>query len=99
VNDVFRVNLRRGARYEVTLEVPPGRDFDVFVWRPGTLEIFQLDVRCLSGGPCRTLAGVGGLGRGQDELVEFTATRAGTYYLQVVAFFSSGSYRLAVHRA
>jgi subtilisin family serine protease len=99
VNDVFRVDLRRGVRYEVTLEVPPGRDFDLFVWKPGTLEIFQLDVRCLSGGACRTLAGVGGLGRGRDELVEFTATRAGTYYLQVVAFFSSGSYRLAVNRA
>jgi subtilisin family serine protease len=99
VNDVFRVTLRRGVRYEVALEVPPGRDFDLFVWKPGTLEIFQLDARCLSGGACRTLAGVGGLGRDRDELVEFRATRTGTYYLQVAAFFSSGSYRLDVRRA
>jgi subtilisin family serine protease len=99
VNDVYRANLRRGVRYEVTLEVPPGRDFDVFVWKPGTLEILQLDARCLSGGACRTLAGVGGLGRNRDELVEFRAGRTGTYYLQVAAFFSSGPYRLAVRRA
>jgi subtilisin family serine protease len=99
VNDVYRVNLRRGVRYAVTLEVPPGQDFDLFVWKPGTLEIFQLDARCLSTGACRTLAGVGGLGRNRDELVEFRATRTGTYYLQVSAYFSSGSYRLAVRRA
>jgi subtilisin family serine protease len=99
VNDVYRVQLRRGIDYEVTLDVPQGSDFDLFVWKPGTLEIFQLDVRCLSGGACRTLAGVGGLGRNRDELVEFRATRTGTYYLQVNAYFSSGSYRLSVRRA
>jgi subtilisin family serine protease len=99
VNDVFRRNLRRGLRYEIALDVPPGRDFDLFVWKPGTVEIFQLDARCLTGGRCRTLAGLSGLGTGKDEVVELKATKAGPYYIQVAAYFSSGSYRLTVRRA
>jgi subtilisin family serine protease len=98
VNDVFRKTLRSGSRYRVALEVPRGQDFDLFVWKPGTLEIFQLDASCLTGGRCRSLAGVGGLGTGEDELVEFRATKAGTYYFQVASFFSSGRYRLVVDR-
>jgi subtilisin family serine protease len=98
VNDVFHRTLRRGSRYRVELEVPRGEDFDLFVWKPGTLEIFQLDADCLTGGRCRTLAGVGGLGRGRDEVVEFKATKAGSYYFQVASFFSAGRYRLVLDR-
>lgn len=94
-NDVYRKRLLQGRRYRVLLEVPRRKDFDVFIWEPRTLEIWQ----CWSlGTPCRLVAS-GVRGRGEDELVVFRARRTGTYYLHVNAWFSRGSYRLAIRRA
>ncbi len=98
VNDVFKKNLQKGDRYEVLLEVPGKKDFDLWVWTPGTLEIYQLDVNCLQGGACKTLQDVSLGGPGKDEVLEFKAKKTGTYYFQVASFFSSGSYELHVAR-
>ena len=98
VNDVFRKNLQKGDRYEAVLEVPSSKDFDLWVWTPGTLEIYQLDADCLGGGFCKNLQAVSAGGRGKDEVVQFKARKTGTYYFQVASFFSSGSYLLHVVR-
>lgn len=98
VNDVYKRRLQRGEQYAVLLEVPAGKDFDLFVWKPGTLQIFQLDVDCLSGSRCRNLQGASLRGNGKDELIVFRAKRTGTYFLQVSSFFSSGSYNLEISR-
>ncbi|HEX6332286.1 MAG TPA: S8 family peptidase [Actinomycetota bacterium] len=89
VNDVFKKRLRKGARYAVFLDVPRRTDLDLFVWKPGTFQIFQ---------GLRQLAGVSGDGAGRDELVVFKARKAGIYYFHVEAFFDTGRYTLEVAR-
>ena len=39
VNDVYRRRLEAGNRYRITLDGPAGKDFDLYVWSPGTTEI------------------------------------------------------------
>jgi subtilisin family serine protease len=89
VNDVFRKNLHKGDRYVVTLEVPKGKDFDLFIYKPGTLGIFQVT----------GIVGFGARGKGKDEVVVLTARKNGVYYFQASSFFSTGRYVLRVDRA
>jgi subtilisin family serine protease len=89
VNDVFKKRLRKGARYAVTLDVPKGKDLDLYVWKPGTFQIFQFG---------RTLQGMSIAPAGRDELVVFKAKKAGLYYIQVSSFFDAGRYALEITR-
>jgi subtilisin family serine protease len=98
VNDVFKVRLRRGLDYGVVLEVPARQDFDLFVWKPGTVQIWQVEPGCDWVGPCLWLQAAGTLGKGKPEGLAFRARKSGTYYLQVSSWFSSGRYRLLVGR-
>ena len=41
INDVYKRRLAKG-RYRLTLVVPAGKDYDLFAYRPGTLEIWQV---------------------------------------------------------
>ncbi|HXF56599.1 MAG TPA: S8 family peptidase [Actinomycetota bacterium] len=93
VNDVFRKRLLGGRAYTFRLEVPRGQNFDLYLWKPGTLEIWQCRPGLFS--PCR-LARSGTRGRGRDEAFVFRPRRTGTYYVHVSAWFSRGSYRLSV---
>ncbi|HXF71886.1 MAG TPA: S8 family peptidase [Actinomycetota bacterium] len=99
VNDVYRTRLVRGRVYGVFLDVPRGQDFDVYVWKPKTLEIWQCWAKILPDGsrgtPCQ-LAKSGTKGRGKDEVFAFRARRTGTYYIHVSSWFSRGRYTLAV---
>lgn len=92
-NDVYEKRLTKGTRYSVQLDVPSGTDFDVYVWKPGTLDIWQVDGGC--GFSC-ALADAGELGRGMDEHVIFKARSAGTYYFLVSAVDGEGRYVLSV---
>ena len=57
-NDVYKKRLVRHARYEVELNGPNGRDLDLWVWKPGTKEIFQFTAGCFrNNGPCPALQG------------------------------------------
>ena len=38
VNDVFRVRRKKAHRYLARLDVPKNRNFDLWVWAPGTLD-------------------------------------------------------------
>jgi subtilisin family serine protease len=98
VNDVFKVRLRRGVHYGVVLEVPAGHDYDLYVWKPGTVQIWQVEPGCDWVGPCRWLQEAGTRGKGKPEGLAFRARMSGTYYLQVTSWFSSGRYRLLVGR-
>lgn len=93
VNDIFRMRLRKGTIYEALLEVPAGKDFDLYVWRPGTLDVWQLD------GGCRISCALDTWslrGKGKAEYVRFRAKDGGVYYFHVTAFRGGGRYTLTV---
>jgi subtilisin family serine protease len=89
INDVWKRRLRKGHLYRVTLVVPAGKDYDLFVWQPGAKEIWQ---------PNKFQGSSQKIGSG-DEVVQFTAPSTGIYYVHVSAWlFKSGSYKLTVKR-
>jgi subtilisin family serine protease len=89
VNDVKKKKLFKGHKYRVTLVVPAHRDYDLFVWKPGSKEIWR---------PGKIVKASRRIGSG-DEVIRFTAGSTGTYYFQVMAWlFKSGSYKLTVKK-
>ncbi|MFN2388748.1 MAG: S8 family serine peptidase [Actinomycetota bacterium] len=98
VNDVFRKRLVRGNRYEVTLSGPRGKRYDLLVWKPGTVEVWQLELGCFAGepGPCKLQAFLER--RGPNEARTIRARKTGVHYFQVTSVFSDGSYTLKVRR-
>jgi hypothetical protein len=71
----------------MTLSVPRGRDFDLYLWRPGTVEIWQ------SGKTARASAH-GGSGR--DEAFKFQASASKVHFIHVSSWFTDGRYKLRV---
>jgi subtilisin family serine protease len=96
VNDVKKRKFRKGHYYRITLGVPKGKDYDLFVWKPGTKEIWQIP----GGTNFGRLAGASAKPRnGADEVVTFKAGSTGVYYIHVSAWlFKSGSYKLTVKK-
>jgi subtilisin family serine protease len=95
VNDVYRRTFYKGRKYRLVLDGPLGKDFDLFVWRPATKEIWQT---CPTSWRCR-LVGRSARAGTADEAVTFTAGATGVYYFHVGAWlFSGGSYRLTIRR-
>jgi subtilisin family serine protease len=89
VNDVRKRKLTRGRTYRFTLVVPAGKDYDLYVWKPGAKEIWQ------PGKFLRVSAHVGAA----DEVVRFKAGTTGVYYIQVSTWlFKSGRYTLKFAR-
>jgi len=93
-NDIYKKRLRKGKVYAALLKVPASRDFDLFVWKPGTQDTFPTTYGC--GGFSCFLRGVSTNGKGADEYVRFKATKAGVYYFHVNAFKGGGKYTLLV---
>jgi subtilisin family serine protease len=87
VNDIFKKRLRRGEIYRVTLSVPPGRDFDLYLWRPGTVEVWQR-------GKTARASAHGGSGR--DEAFRFQASASKVHFIHVTSWFTDGRYMLRV---
>ena len=89
VNDVKKKKLFKGHFYRVSLVVPAGKDYDLFVWKPGAKEIWNAN---------KFQDASQTIGSG-DERVQFTAGSTGTYYFQVMAWlFKSGNYKLTVKK-
>jgi subtilisin family serine protease len=89
INDVKKRKLFKGHFYRITLAVPAHKDYDLYVWKPGTKEIWQ---------PNRLTKG-SAHGGSVDEVVQFTAGSTGVYYIHVSAWlFKSGSYKLTVKK-
>jgi hypothetical protein len=98
VNDVFATRLRASTRYRVTLDGRGGADIDLFVWNPGTEDVWQFDAGCFRiKGPCRALRAARTSQRA-DEAVTFRSGKAGTYYVHVSSWFSTSRYRLDIRR-
>jgi subtilisin family serine protease len=87
VNDIFRKRLRRGELYRMTLSVPPGRDFDLYLLRPGTVEVWQTGSVLRSSVTDRT---------GADESIRFQAKRSKIHFIHASTWFTDGSYTLRV---
>ena len=89
INDVRKRKLTRGRTYRITLVVPAGKDYDLYVWKPGTKEIWQLS----------RLGRFSARPGAADEVVQFKAGATGVYYIHVSAWlFKSGSYSLRIAR-
>jgi subtilisin family serine protease len=89
VNDVRKRKLTRGRTYRFTLVVPAGKDYDLYVWKPGAKEVWQ---------PNKFLRGSARVGAA-DEVVKFRARSTGVYYIQVSTWlFKSGRYTLKFAR-
>ncbi len=98
-NDVYKRRLVKGHKYSVTLNGPRGRDFDLWIWNPGTKDIFQFTAGCFQrGGACPALASASA-GTTADEHTTFRARKTGTFYFQVNSWYSHGRYSLRIKRA
>jgi subtilisin family serine protease len=98
VNDVYKKKLFSGVKYRAFLDVPKGANFDLWIWRPGTVEIWQLQPGCYGmGGACK-LDRFSNLAGSADETLVFNVGTTGNYFFHVTSNFSSGGYHLVVKR-
>jgi subtilisin family serine protease len=98
-NDVYQRRLVDGHRYRATLNSLSGHDLDLWVWRPGTKDIFQFTAGCFQrNGRCPALAAVSASPHA-DEAVTFTAHRTGVYYFQANGWYAGGRYALKIRKA
>ncbi|HEV8571954.1 MAG TPA: S8 family peptidase [Actinomycetota bacterium] len=87
VNDVFKKKLSKGKTYRVTLVVPNGRDFDLYLLKSDTKEIWQ---------PGKLIKG-SFKGPGGDETFSYKPGATRTFFIHVTWFFGgNGSYTLKV---
>jgi subtilisin family serine protease len=97
-NDVFKRRLVKRHQYQVTVDGPRGKDFDLWIWNPGTKEIFQFTSGCFQrGGRCPSFRAAS-TSTTADEGVTFRAHRTGTYFIQVNGWYSGGRYTLKIRR-
>jgi subtilisin family serine protease len=99
VNDVFKRFLKRGT-YRVVLDGPKGKDFDLYVWKRGTIEIWQYETACIGGpsGQCKLMRARAGP-TADEEVEKLKIKKKGVYFFHVSAFlFSRGKYRLSIER-
>jgi subtilisin family serine protease len=87
VNDVRKKKLTKGKTYRITLVVPSGRDFDLYLLKPDTKEIWQPGkvIRASFKGP------------GGDETFTYKPRATKTFFIHMTWFFAgNGSYALKV---
>lgn len=101
VNDVFKRFLKRGT-YRVFLDGPKGKDFDLYIWKRGTTEIWQYELPCdpFVGPPgqCKLMKARAGP-TAKEEIEKLKIKKKGVYFIHVSAFlFSMGKYRLSIER-
>jgi subtilisin family serine protease len=98
-NHVYKKRLVRGARYRVRLQGPPGQDFNLWLWRPFTRDIWQIEEGCIGGpGRCAIFQVRDEPGRSFARIT-FRAPASRVFYIHVSAFlFSGGNYTLRAWR-
>ena len=70
----------------------------MFVWNPGTKDIWQFSAGCFHrGGSCPAFAAVSG-GTTADEHTTFRAHKTGTFFIQVNSWYSHGRYSLRIKK-
>jgi subtilisin family serine protease len=95
-NDFFKKRLRGGHAYKVVLDGPSGEDFDLVVWKPATMDVWQLEPGCFNGGRCPLKKAAST--KASDESVRFRVPRSGAYYFQATSFLSRGHYTIKIKR-
>ena len=97
VNDVYKKVLRPGV-FRVVLRAGD-RDLDLFVWKPGTTEIWQYEQGCFGfGGGCKLMAKRASPS-GTERIKRMRVTSKGRYSFHVAAFlFQKGPYTLRIKR-
>lgn len=80
-NDVFSKNLKKGDHVTVSLR-SRGLPLALYVWSPGTLEIWQLEEGCYDGGRGCKLVDWNTDDKKRKKL-EFTAQRGGKFFVHV----------------
>ncbi len=90
--DDYRVVLAAGDRLAATLSGPPGADFDLILWRPGT-PAFEPGASF-----ARRWLAAASIGPGASEQLAFTAAAGGVYSLEVRVARGSGPYRVSATR-
>lgn len=98
VNDVYRKRLRRGRRYRVSLAFARNDDLDLWVWEPGTEEIWKLTQGCYRRRGACPIAAVSA-GDARPEVATFRVRETGVHFIQVESFLSRGRYALRIARA
>jgi subtilisin family serine protease len=87
VNDIRKKRLTRNKTYRFTLVVPSGRDFDLYLLKSDTKEIWQPGklIRASFGGP------------GADETFTYKPGATKTFFIHMTWFFGgNGNYTLKV---
>jgi subtilisin family serine protease len=99
-NDVLSKWLRGGQNYEVVLRGNHDRrNIDLVVYKPGTLDVWQLEDGCLGGPPpCHSIKPFSGFSRDGTESIQFVASQSGRHYFLVSSYFIDDGYRLVVRR-
>lgn len=96
VNDVYRKRLRRGHRYRVVLDGPRGTDIDLWVFAPGSKEIWQFTPGCFVQDRACPALRAASVSPDAHERVVFRADRTGAHFLVANGFYAAGRYRLAI---
>lgn len=86
VNDVKKKKLVKGEKYRITLVVPSGRDYDLYLYKANAKEIWQ---------PSGVIKG-SFQGGAADETFTYKPGSTKTFFIQVTSFFTSGGYTLKV---
>ena len=97
-NDVYRKRLRRGHGYRVSVDFGRNDDLDVWIWEPGTEEIWKLSPGCYRRHGACPIAAVSASDE-RPEVVTLRARETGVYFIQVESFLSRGRYVLRIGRA
>ncbi|MGH2682805.1 MAG: S8 family peptidase [Actinomycetota bacterium] len=86
VNDFKKKKLFKGKKYRFDLIVPKGKDYDLYLYRFGAKEIWQLPkiLRASFKGP------------GADESFKFKAGATRVFFIHVSSWFTNGKYTLKV---
>jgi subtilisin family serine protease len=95
-NDVWSARLYKGRRYRIMMNGKDGQDFDLWIWKPGTTEIFQ---NFSTGSSSKLVAKRTTTHYPNVESVTFTPHGTGRFYFQVEAWLKqAGGYSLRVAR-
>jgi subtilisin family serine protease len=86
VNDIRKKRLTRGKTYRLTLVVPSGRDYDLYLVKADAKEVWQ---------PGKLIKGAAH-GGATDETFTFKPGSTKTYFIHLSTWFTNGSYTLKV---
>lgn len=90
--DVYRVYLRKGQKFRLTLDGPAGATSNLLLWKPGTKRVNDLRTQ--------NLRAAQAIGPGASHLLGYRVRKKGWYYVEVkLTTRGSGPYELTLTRS